>query len=216
MVRILYGGTFDPVHDGHLAVADAAAALFDTDVALLPSADPPHRAPPGASAMQRAAMLDLAIAGHPRLQVDRRELHRAGPSYSVDTVREVRAEIGPAAPLAWLLGADAFRGLATWHRWRELFDLAHLIVAVRPGYALDALEPALQTEVAPRWTNDLGMLGRAASGLLLRLDLQPRLEAASNLRGRIAAGSPWESELPPAVADYIRVQGLYPPVARTD
>jgi len=110
-IPMLYGGTFDPVHNGNLAVADLASALFDADVSVLPSADPPHRAPPGASAEQRAAMLDLAIAGHPRLHVDRRELRRAGPSYSVDTLREVRNEIGPDASLAWLLGADAFRDL---------------------------------------------------------------------------------------------------------
>jgi nicotinate-nucleotide adenylyltransferase len=210
-LRILYGGTFDPVHDGHLAVADATAALFDTDVALLPSADPPHRAPPGASAMQRAAMLDLAVAGHPRLHVDRRELQRAGPSYSVDTLDEVRSEIGPNAPLAWLLGADAFRDLAAWHRWRELFKLAHLIVAIRPGYMLGALAPELQAEVTVRWTHDPVALRGAPSGLLLRLKLPPRHEAASNLRERIAAGLPWENEVPPAVAAYIRANRLYAP-----
>ena len=106
MIRILYGGTFDPVHVGHLAVADAASALFDADVFLLPSADPPHRAPPGASAELRTAMLELAIAGHPRLRVDRRELERAGPSYSVDTLREVREEIG----------AVRAAGLGAWRR----------------------------------------------------------------------------------------------------
>ncbi len=215
-LRILYGGTFDPVHDGHLAVADAAAALFDTDVALLPSADPPHRAPPGASALQRAAMLDLAVAGHPRLQIDRRELQRAGPSYSVDTLREVRSQDDADAPLAWLLGADAFRDLTAWHRWRELFKLAHLIVAVRPGYVLGTLVPELQAEVVSRWTHDLAALRRVPSGLLLRLDLPPRHEAASNLRQRIAAGSPWGNEVPPAVAAYIRAHRLYAPAARID
>ena len=214
MIRILYGGTFDPVHHGHLAVADAASALFDADVDLLPSADPPHRAPPGASAQQRAAMLDLAIADHPRLRVDRRELERAGSSYSVDTLREVRAEIGSDMPLAWLLGADAFRDLHHWHRWRELFDLAHLIVAVRPGHAMDPLAPALQAEVATRWTDDPALLETTANGLLFLLDLPLRFEAASNLRQRIAAGSLWEDEVPPAVAAYIRAQRLYAPAGR--
>ena len=215
-LRILYGGTFDPVHDGHLAVADAAAALFDTDVALLPSADPPHRVPPGASALQRAAMLDLAVVGHPRLHVDRRELLRAGPSYSADTLDEVRSEIGPNAPLAWLLGADAFRDLAAWHRWRELFKLAHLIVAIRPGYVLGALAPELQAQVASRWTHDLAALRRAPSGLLVRLKLPPRHEAASNLRERIAAGRSWENEVPPEVAAYIRAHRLYAPDQSAD
>jgi len=209
MLRILYGGTFDPVHEGHLAVAEAASAAFDADVFLLPSADPPHRARPGAKAEQRAEMLDLAVAGHPRLHVDRRELNRAGPSYSVDTLREVRAEIGPRAPLSWLLGADAFRELDHWYCWRELFALAHLVVAVRPGHALDALDPELQAEVATRWTSDSLALCDSANGLLFRLDLPPRREAASRVRGRIAAGSQWQDDVPPAVAAYIRAQGLY-------
>lgn len=209
MITILYGGTFDPVHEGHLAVADAAAALFDTDVSLLPSADPPHRAPPGADARQRAAMLDLAIAGHHRLRVDRRELRRAGPSYSVDTLAEVRREIGPSAPLAWLLGADAFLDLHHWHRWRELFDLAHLIVAVRPGHALDHSDPILREATAVRWRHDPAALAASPGGLLLELDLPPRREAASGVRARIAAGQRWEDETPPAVAAYIRAHGLY-------
>ena len=209
MVRILYGGTFDPVHDGHLAVADAASVLLAADVDLLPSADPPHRALPGANALQRAAMLDLAIVGHPRLHVDRRELRREGPSYSFDTLLEVRTEIGPEAPLAWLLGADAFHDLATWYRWRELFDLAHLVVAVRPGHPMDPLVPALQLEVAARWTDDPVLLETTANGLLLLLDLPLRFEAANKVRARIAAGSPWEDEVPPAVAAYIHAQRLY-------
>ena len=209
MLRILYGGTFDPVHQGHLAVAEAASDAFDADVSLLPSADPPHRAPPGASAMQRAAMLDLAIAGHPRLHVDRRELQRAGPSYSVDTLRGVRAETGPDAPLAWLLGADAFRELRYWDRWRELFALAHLVVAIRPGHALDVLDPELRAETATRWTSDSAALLGSANGLLFQLDLSPRREAASSVRGRIAAGSQWQDDVPGPVATYILAQGLY-------
>ncbi|HTD29316.1 MAG TPA: nicotinate-nucleotide adenylyltransferase [Xanthomonadaceae bacterium] len=208
-IRILYGGTFDPVHQGHLAVADAASAAFDAHAFLVPSADPPHRAPPGASAGQRAAMLDLAIAGHPRLHVDRREMARAGPSYTVDTLREVRAEIGKHAPLIWLLGADAFQNLHGWHRWRDLFALAHLVVAVRPGHALDALDPRLQVETATRWTDDRSALSRSACGLLQELDLKARPEAASNLRERIASGLRWEDETLPAVVAYIRAHGLY-------
>lgn len=208
-LRILYGGTFDPVHDGHLAVADAAAALFNSDVSLLPSADPPHRPPPGASAQQRAAMLDLAIEGHSRLHVDRRELLRTGPSYSVDTLREVRSEVGPHAPLAWLLGADAFRELHTWHDWRALFGLAHLLVAARPGHALGGLIPELQAEVTPRWTDDPSALYGAASGLLLRLDLQPRPDSATALRRQLAVGASIDGLVPAAIAIYIREHRLY-------
>lgn len=150
-LALLYGGTFDPVHAGHLAVASAARAALGANVAFLPAADPPHRAAPGASAEQRAHMIELAIAGQPGFAVDRRELHRAGPSWTVDTLREVRGELGPDAPLAWLVGADAFRGLPDWHQWRALFDLAHFVVAVRPGHGLDALPAALADACAGRW-----------------------------------------------------------------
>jgi len=154
-------------------------------------------------------MLDLAVAGHPRLHVDRREMSRAGPSYSFDTLREVRAEIGPHLPLAWLLGADAFRDLHRWHRWRELFGLAHLVVAMRPGHALAEFVPELQAEIAARWTEDPAALVRSAWGLLLRLDLPTRREAASSVRERIAAGLPWQEDVPPPVVAYIRAHGLY-------
>ncbi|MBS0456606.1 MAG: nicotinate-nucleotide adenylyltransferase [Proteobacteria bacterium] len=208
-LTILYGGTFDPVHAGHLAVADAAATCFDVDVALLPAADPPHRPPPGADASQRATMLDLAVVGHPRLRVDRRELHRTGPSYTVDTLAQARSQLGVQAPLAWLLGADAFAGLPRWHRWRELFDLAHLIVASRPGHGLEALDPELRTATEHRWTTDPAALHRSPCARLFRLDLPLRPEAASDLRARIAAGDRWQDETPPAVAAYIGAQRLY-------
>ena len=208
-LRVLYGGTFDPVHDGHIAVALAAARALDTDIALLPSADPPHRAPPGASAEQRATMLDLAVAGYPRLWVDRRELHREGPSYTVDTLRAVRAEIGPSQPLVWLLGADAFRDLRSWREWRELFALAHFVVAVRPGHALNALDVVLADATAPHWIFDVEDLRSTPAGMLWRLDLPPQHEAASSVRERIAAGEEWQDDVPAAVAAYIRTQRLY-------
>ncbi len=230
--RIFYGGTFDPVHDGHLAVADAAATVFDSDVFMVPSADPPHRASPGASAEQRATMLDLAITHLLRLHVDRRELQRAtqgrasaagaecaraaSPSYSVDTLFDIRSEIGADASVVWLVGADAFRELHHWYCWRKLLALAHIVVAVRPGHALDALDPALETEIADRWTDDPAAIRGSAHGLVMLLDLPLRHEAASNLRKRIAAGLPWANEVPPAVAAYIDAQHLYGSVEHAD
>ena len=214
-LRVLYGGTFDPVHDGHIAVALAAACALETTIALLPSADPPHRAPPGASAEQRAAMLDLAVAGYPRLWVDRRELHREGPSYTVDTLRAVRAEIGPREPLVWLLGADAFRDLPIWREWRALFVLAHFVVAVRPGHALDRLNADLVQKAEGRWVGHAAGLRSAPAGLLWRLDLPPRHEAASSVRERIAAGLPWQDDVPTVVAEYIRAHRLYTTPGRT-
>lgn len=209
MLRICYGGTFDPVHNGHLAVAAAAHAALSADVLLLPAADPPHRPPTGASAVQRSQMLHLAVRDLAFCRVDERELQRDGPSYSVDTLKEIRREIGPEQPLAWLLGADSFRGLASWHHWRELFDLAHFVVAIRPGHELGQLDEPLRSVCARRWTQDAQALRSAAFGGLYRLVLPPRPESATAIRRSLAAGEGDLGWLPPVVAEYIREQGLY-------
>lgn len=218
-LRIVFGGTFDPVHNGHLAVARAAAAHFDADVHLLPAADPPHRAAPAVAAEQRAAMLALAVAGEPRLHLDRRELQRPGPSYSVDTLAELRRELGPEAPLAWLVGEDAFAGLARWHRWRELPALAHWIIAQRPdaqGRVRERAEdieatwpPELLEHVRGRWADAPARLHQVPAGHLARLQLPPRPESATGVRQRIARGQPWRDWVPSAVAEHIQRHGLY-------
>lgn len=208
-LALLYGGTFDPVHAGHLAVAAAARDALGADVAFLPAADPPHRATPGASAVQRAHMLELAIAGERGFTVDRRELHRDGPSYTADTLRGLRAERGPAAPLAWLVGADAFRGLPSWHHWRELLDLAHFVVAVRPGHGLDALPADLAEACAGRWLDHPGRLAGSPAGGLFRLDMPLHPASATELRRRLRAGEPHGGWLSADVADFIGRQGLY-------
>ena len=207
--RILYGGTFDPVHAGHLAVAAAARDALSAPVAFVPAADPPHRGPPGAGAVHRAAMLDLAIAGAPGFRVDRRELRRDGPSWTIVTLAELRAEVGPAQPLAWLVGDDAFLGLPTWHRWRELLQLGHLLVAMRPGHSLEALPPALDEAVAGRWSTRPGELAEAPAGRVFRLEMPPHPASATRLRARLRAGEDVSDWLPPAVAAYVARHGLY-------
>ncbi len=208
-LTLLYGGTFDPVHAGHLAVAAAAREALGTGIAFLPAADPPHRAAPGASAGQRARMLELAIAGEPGFAVDRRELHRAGPSYTVDTLRDLRLELGPEAPLAWLVGADAFRGLSGWHAWSALFGLAHFVVAVRPGHGLDALPETLAEACAGRWTARAQDLAGSPAGRLMRLDMPLHPASATELRRRLRAGEPHGGWLSAPVADFIDRERLY-------
>ena len=209
-LRIWYGGTFDPVHDGHLAIARAARDALDGTIRFMPAADPPHRPPPGANAPQRAEMLRLAIADEPGLRVDLRELHRDGPSYSVDTLRELRAEYGAAAPIALLVGADSLLGLPTWRDWTALFGLAHFVVADRPGSALDArLPPALAEAVAGRWREDPAALREAPAGCLLRLHQPLHAGSATEVRRRIRAGDAWRERVPAAVADYIVREQLY-------
>lgn len=211
MLRLWYGGTFDPVHLGHLSIARAAADALGVAVALMPAADPPHRAAPGADARHRARMLELAVAGDARLQMDRRELERSGPSWTVDTLRGLRALHGPDAPLALLLGADSFRSLPQWRQWRQVLQLAHLVVASRGDEAVDRGLPAeLAQEAAQRWCNDPGALANAAGGRILPLRQPLHGQSATAVRAAIAAGDPgWQDAVPPAVAQYIRRHGLY-------
>lgn len=211
MLTIWYGGTFDPVHHGHLAVARAAADAFGVPVTLAPAADPPHRGATGADAAERAHMLDLAVAGDDRLRVDRRELQRPGPSWTVDTLRELRAELGPSEPLALLMGADSFRSLPTWKEWRQLPELAHLIVAARhAGGDLDELPVDLAEAAAGRWSQDPAELSASPAGRIIALNQPLRAESATALRQAIAAGEPgWSAEVPAAVAEWIEARGLY-------
>ncbi|HSR64898.1 MAG TPA: nicotinate-nucleotide adenylyltransferase [Xanthomonadaceae bacterium] len=208
-LRIFYGGTFDPVHEGHLAIARAARASFGEPVHVMPAADPPHRPPPGASAHHRVAMLELALVGEPGLLLDLRELHRDGPSYSVDTLHALRAEFGADAPLALLVGADSFLGLPTWHRWQELFGLAHFIVAGRPGSLLETAPAELRAAADGRWTEDPAALRAAPAGALLHLHQSLHVHSATAVRRLIGEGRAWQHLLPPAVAGYVQAHGLY-------
>jgi nicotinate-nucleotide adenylyltransferase len=209
-LHVLYGGTFDPVHNGHLAIARAARDALDCDIHMMPAADPPHRAPPGANAQARVAMLQLAIADEPRLLLDRRELERGGRSWSIDTVRGLRAQLGDDAPIALLVGADSFIGLPTWKAWRSLLDATHFVVAERPGNPLDDALPAeLAEAMAGRWTDSVDELGQSPSGRVLRLRQPLHAHSATDLRRRIASGLPWRHLLPPRVADYVAANDLY-------
>ena len=212
--HLFYGGTFDPVHLGHLQVARTIALRMDAPVLLVPAADPPHRPAPGASAQQRAHMLDLAVAGDPLLGVDRRELRRDAPSYTVDTLAALRAELGPSACIVWVLGVDSVLKLAHWHHWQRLLELANLLAVQRPltqvGRAwLHANAPEVHAELAPRWTV-LERLARRPAGGYAAIALRPlRRESASEVRVRIAQGKPWKALVPPAVASFIESAGLY-------
>lgn len=210
-MRIQYGGSFDPVHNGHLAVAHAARDALDVDIWLMPAADPPHKPPTHASAGQRVHMLELALQGEAGLHVDTRELQRPGPSWSIDTVRELRAEFGPHMPLALLVGADSLLGLHTWKQWRELLRLTHFIIAERPGQPMDGpFAPELAGAVAGRWREHADALRASPGGCLMRLRLPLRPESSSALRQRIAGNAQdWASWMPAPVASYIHEHGLY-------
>jgi len=182
----LFGGTFDPVHLGHLSVAWEAAELLDAEVRLMPANVPPHRPSPLATPEQRVAMLHAALQRQDRLTMDTRELRRSGPSYTYDTLSELRAEQGER-PLVLLLGVDAFAGLPSWHRWRELFDLAHLGVLSRPGVEVE-LPHTLWAEIDARRVSDVAALRALPAGKVIELAVTPLEISATRIRELLAAG----------------------------
>jgi nicotinate-nucleotide adenylyltransferase len=195
----LFGGTFDPVHLGHLSVAWEAAELLDAEVRLLPASIPPHRQPPIASAAQRVAILRAALRDQSRLSLDTRELDREGPSFTVDTLTGLRAEQG-ARPLVLLIGADAFANLATWNRWRDLFDVAHIGVLSRPGVS-SILPSELKDAVAGRRVTTADALHHQPAGKVIALEVTPLEISATRIRELLAAGRDPRYLLPAGVFD---------------
>lgn len=208
----IFGGTFDPVHFGHLRPAlELKERLELAQVHLIPCNIPPHRGEPHATAEQRCAMLELAIEGEPALLLDRREVERQGPSYMVDTLRSLREEVGDERPLCLILGGDAFLGLPSWYHWRELLPLAHLVVAHRPGWELreGTLEAPLEEIVRQhRLENPQQLCAAPAGGILLQA-VTPLDISATSIRQQVAAGASANFLLPQSVWDYIRRHNLY-------
>jgi nicotinate-nucleotide adenylyltransferase len=202
------GGTFDPVHFGHLrAAVEAAERLELDDLRLLPAGVPPHRAQPVASATQRIAMLRLAISNCAALQVDDREVRRPGSSFMVDTLASIRSEIGNS-PLLLLVGQDAANELDTWHRWRDLFDLAHLVVMRRPD-AHFSCRAELSDQIERRRIKGPTRLRQAASGFVLSLEVTQLDISSTLIRESFGAGRSPRFLMPDEVIDYVRRQHLY-------
>jgi len=195
----ILGGTFDPVHNAHLRVAWEAAELLDAEVRLIPANVPPHRDQPVASARERAAILRAALLGQDRLVLDEREIDREGPSWTIDTLIDLRDEIGAERPLILLIGADAFLGLPSWHRWGELFDHAHIGVLTRPGHEIASLPTELRIKVASRRCADALALTQTPAGRVLQMPVTPLEISATYVRDLLAAGAEPRYLMPDAV-----------------
>lgn len=203
----IFGGTFDPVHLGHLCVAWEAAELLDADVLVMPSGIPPHRPPPIASAAQRAALLQVALRDQSRLILDTRELKDSGPSYTVDTMVELRAEQGNR-PLVLLLGADAFAGLPGWHGWQRLFELAHIGVLSRPGEQAVFPESLIEATHG-RWVDGAIELTTQPAGKLIALAVTPLEISATRIRELLSAGREPRYQLPAGLFDDVALLAPY-------
>ncbi len=193
----LLGGSFDPVHSVHLALAQAAHAHLALDtVQLLPAAAPWQRAPLGASAEDRLAMLELAVAGQPALCVNPLEIRRGGPTYTIDTLRAMGAGDDPAHTHVWLLGSDQLTNFCTWHAWDEIARRVTLAVAVRPDFSVQP-------------PPELARLLDAHGKTLATLPWTPTNVSATAIRARAKAGQSLDGLVPAPVADYIRTHHLY-------
>ena len=192
---------------------DVAQALAPVDVVLVPAGDPPHRGAPHAVAADRVAMLRLALAEFPRLALDTREIARGGKSYTVDTLAAIRGDM-PGRPLLLLVGADAFLGFPKWHRWMDLFDLAHIVVVPRPGVTLDrTLSGPLAAQWQARSTTDAGLLRARAAGSIYVQPVAAQPISSTAIRAAFADGGSRAVEiaglLPAAVLAYIESNRLY-------
>ena len=206
----IFGGTFDPIHYGHLRTAfELWQSLRLTEVRFMPTGSPPHRHVPHASADQRLAMVRAAVADEKSFVVDDREVRRTGMSYSIDTFTELRAQF-PQRSLCLILGMDAFLGLPDWHRWRELFDLTHLVVAHRPGWKAPTMGP-LGEVMVDRGTGSIRDLHDQRAGRIY-IHAGTQLEISStDLRQVFTSGQDPRYLVPEEVRKIIRETGCYAP-----
>ena len=201
------GGAFDPVHIGHLRGAIAVREHLGLErVDLLPAAQSPLKDTATVTAADRLAMLEAAVGGVPGLGVDARELARKGPSYTVDTLIELRREVGQAMPLIWIVGKDILPALPKWSRWQQLLELAHLVILERPG---SDSPPLAVTQWLDQHRIDQNALLTSAAGGVMTLD-QPVLDiASSDIRTLLAAGRDPRFLLPDVVMEYITQHKLF-------
>ena len=201
----IFGGTFDPIHYGHLRPASEVRHALDLDALhLVPAANPPHRPSPVATPAQRMTMLEMALTEFPELRADDRELRRGGISYTVDTLKSYRSQY-PRTALALLVGADAFDGIETWHQWQQLPELAHIVVMQRPGWVPETS----RDWVTERAVSDEFDLANELAGRVRLVSVTPQPISATGIRAALAADQPVGEMLPLPVLDYIQQHRIY-------
>ncbi len=207
------GGTFDPVHVAHLRMAlELGESLGLGQIRFIPAGTPSHRDAPTVEGRHRMEMVRLALAGNPFFEADDREVRRNGISYTFDTLTELRADF-PDRPICLLLGADAFSALTTWHRWKELFELAHMVIAHRPGYPLNEMRASLPAELREvclqRLVPDAGVLKISRAGSILTREITALDVSATRIRKLLAQGRSARYLVPDPVLHYIARNHFY-------
>ncbi len=210
----ILGGTFDPIHNGHLRLAQEALEQCDlAAVRFVPGGTPPHRDAPHAGASHRLEMVRLALQGNADFVLDEREIRQTTPCYTVDTLTALRTELGPHQPLCLLMGGDAFVQLHTWHEWKKLFELAHIVAAQRAGRplgnAINEGDATLQAEYRARLAPAPDIVHESPAGAVVVIDMPALDISATSIRLRCAAHRSIRYLLPDGVADYIQTHHLY-------
>ena len=210
----IFGGTFDPIHYGHLRVAEEVIeAVGLHKMYFIPAGVPRLRYAPIASPQHRAEIVRIAIQGNSRFILDEREIYRDGVSYSVDSLRELKQELGKKVIICFVIGADAFIKLDEWNSWRGLFNLCHFIIAARPGYVLtsnhDVLPKELKEECSQRWVSSVDSLRNTTSGLIFVVPTTMLDISATVIRARLAAGKSVRYLIPDAALNHIAASQFY-------
>ena len=208
LVAVL-GGTFNPIHNGHLHSAKELKTVLGADeLRFIPCHRPPHREQPDVSSQQRLAMVELALTGQEGLVVDDRELKRDQLSYTIDTLSCLRKELGDDVALCWVMGTDAVANIDSWHRWQEILDFAHVVVMARPGESLPETGAVAQW-LAEHQVSSVIDVKTQKKGKVLLLNLTPYPVSSTEIRKKIQAGEAVEQLLPSSVLNYIQTHKLY-------
>lgn len=204
----ILGGTYDPVHKGHVYIATALAKhqAFQ-NILVVPCYQPVHREPPRADAQNRLAMVELAFTNYPKIQVDVTEINRQGPSYAYDTLNDIKSR-NPESPLCWILGTDAFASFHQWHKWQQILELGHLVLVKRPGTPLPSGGPEYDM-LQNRQVDNLQRLTEQDAGLITVVDINPPAISAHNIRQKLSRGDSVVDLLPSKIWDYINRHRLY-------
>lgn len=204
----LLGGTFDPIHCGHLAIAEKLIDKLDLqEILFIPNKNPMHRDKPDANATHRLAMTRIATARYPKFIVSDVEINRQGPTYSIDTITAIREQI-PKQPLCLILGEDVFASMHQWQKWEKIPDLVHLIIINRPGVT-HPYDPDIQTLLDTREMHDIAALTHKPGGYIMQHLIDPLSISATEIRKKLKTGEDVSQEVPPEVLRYIKQHHLY-------
>ncbi|CAK7031734.1 MULTISPECIES: nicotinate-nucleotide adenylyltransferase [Providencia] len=209
-LQALFGGTFDPIHFGHLRPVQALAQQVGLEkIILLPNHVPPHRPQPEATPLQRLEMVKLAVKNNPLFAIDTRELEKDSPSYTIETLSQLRQEMGPTQPLAFIIGQDSLLSINTWYEWEKILDNCHLLVCARPGYATQFTDPKMQAWLVQHQATTPSQLSQSANGYIFIGDTPLINISATEIREKLNAGDTCSELIPETVLQYIHQQHLY-------